>query len=307
MRTINKPEQVPQKLIDVQNNIAEDLYTKKEKFKWRTEHYSAPIKSDLKDIYHNKCAFCEVELTEQDTENKFTVEHYRPKSIYYWLGAEWTNLFPACCACNHKKGNEFPLFLGKNKIKSAPFDDINHSLIKDRCKANSDELLNEEPLYLHPEITTPEKYFQFEAKKQGAATILNEDSLSPLEQEQARKMLKLINRPSVEEKRKRKWTDYQTKLRRIILNGREELGSNYSDYSEKEIKLLFLSFFAEIKENQQSDKEFSLFHCYLIKNFNDFFLPEVKDERDLEIKNLVERAYKLHIKDSDIVLNAQLK
>ena len=93
MITIKK-NKIPDSLVLVQKTIAKELFEKKENFKRKPKHYSTPIKQELKKLYNNKCAFCEVELSESDTDNKFTVEHYRPKDHYYWLGAEWTNLFP---------------------------------------------------------------------------------------------------------------------------------------------------------------------------------------------------------------------
>lgn len=163
MIAISKPEKVPDKLIEVQNEIAEQLYKKKDKFKWETRHYSAPIKEDLKLLYHNKCAFCECELTIYDYPNQFTVEHYRPKEYYYWLGAEWTNLFPTCDACNGKKKNNFPLRDKRKKIEleNAPFD-TEGKLIAEQCLVTHNRLVEEEPLYLHPEIDKPEKYFAFD-------------------------------------------------------------------------------------------------------------------------------------------------
>lgn len=104
MISINKTEQIPSELIRIQDEIADQLFLKKDKFKWETSHYSVPIKQELKSIYNNKCAFCEVLLTEDSTDNKFTVEHFRPKEYYYWLGNEWTNLFPTCKGCNQNKG-----------------------------------------------------------------------------------------------------------------------------------------------------------------------------------------------------------
>ncbi len=67
-------------------------------------------KEDLKNLYHNKCGFCEVNLTNASSENQFTVDHYRPKKYYCWLGNEWTNLFPTCWKCNNQKGEDFPLY-----------------------------------------------------------------------------------------------------------------------------------------------------------------------------------------------------
>ncbi len=53
------------------------------------------VRDALKEIYYNKCAYCEIK------EHKPEIEHYRPKKGvtglkkhpgYYWLCFEWTKL-----------------------------------------------------------------------------------------------------------------------------------------------------------------------------------------------------------------------
>ena len=76
------------------------------------------VRERLRDIYYNKCAYCE------DIDAKPEVEHYRPKKKvsedsshpgYYWLCYEWTNLLPSCHYCNTESGkrNQFPKFGGR--------------------------------------------------------------------------------------------------------------------------------------------------------------------------------------------------
>ncbi len=285
MRHIAKPNQVPEKLIAIQHSIADRLFEKKDKFDWRTEHYSDPIKENLKTLYHNKCAFCQVELTETDMDNKFTVEHYRPKSIYYWLGAEWTNLFPTCKGCNTNKGNDFPLLSERNRYKNPPFDETG-KLILEKCNANHTELRSEKPLFLHPELDVAERYFIFEAT--GKIDIAK--NLSSYEAEQARKMLhKFLQRPSIEEKRKLKIIYYQDRLRNLLTKGIPKLGENYS---KRDIELLFFDFFTDMEAQQQADAEFSMLGAYMIKNFDNFFLNKL--DLDIDVYKLVQYAYKLH-------------
>ena len=74
-----------------------------------------------------KCAYCECYLTLQYHD----VEHYRPKSHYYWLGHKWTNLLYACERCNRSyKNDQFPLAEGSVQANS-PIDnlDLEHPLI----------------------------------------------------------------------------------------------------------------------------------------------------------------------------------
>lgn len=74
------------------------------------------VKSSLKDLFENRCAYCETELA-----SNFSVTHHRPISNatnlngiadyahYVWLAYEWENLYPACNNCNRKKANLFPV------------------------------------------------------------------------------------------------------------------------------------------------------------------------------------------------------
>jgi 5-methylcytosine-specific restriction endonuclease McrA len=94
--------------------------------------YRLPQTKDLlHELFHGKCAFCESPIGVVSSPD---IEHFRPKSRaigldgtveepgYWWLAAEWTNLFPACPHCNRPtqhqaagggttagKGMRFPL------------------------------------------------------------------------------------------------------------------------------------------------------------------------------------------------------
>ncbi|MCT4614120.1 MAG: hypothetical protein N4A49_04495 [Marinifilaceae bacterium] len=149
------------------------------------------VRDLLKKIFHNKCAYCE------SRTNKPEIEHYRPKKEvyedpthpgYYWLCYEWTNLLPSCRYCNTEggKGNYFPI--AGTRQYAAPLDQNN--LDKNACKISSNELLNEKPLLLNPEVDEVENYFSFkitgeiigiDSKNRGNKTIkicnLNRDDL----------------------------------------------------------------------------------------------------------------------------------
>lgn len=64
----------------------------------------------LFEMQHNKCCYCE-KLEEQAKYRD--VEHYRPKSVYWWLTWTWENLLFSCLECNRDgKRDSFPLALG---------------------------------------------------------------------------------------------------------------------------------------------------------------------------------------------------
>ena len=64
------------------------------------------LKKVLEDLFHRKCAYCEANYA---ITSFMQVEHYRPKTIYYWLAADWSNLLPSCQICNNGKSSKFPL------------------------------------------------------------------------------------------------------------------------------------------------------------------------------------------------------
>lgn len=286
MIKVNKPKSVPIKLQEVQKSIATELLRKKKKFKWRNEHYNDPIKQDLKALYHNKCAFCEIELSDYNLDNKFTVEHYRPKTNYYWLGAEWTNLFPSCQGCNSNKKDEFPLFMEKNRVNNPVFSKKG-GFSKRIAKATHKDLLSEQPLFLHPEIDNPKKYFWVDE----FGTVKEKPNLSPYERQRASIMCKkFLNRASIEEKRKRKIIEYQNKLLDLLNS------LDLNNLTTQRIYDLFLAFFLDLKRQQQVNTEFSLLGFYMLSNFDTFFLKYVEKIAGLEAQELVNYAYKIHCK-----------
>jgi len=77
---------------------------KKIKFKssfWKT------AKTQLKKETHGKCAYCE---SNTQVVAYGDVEHYRPKSIYWWLAYTYDNYLYSCQICNQRhKSNNFPV------------------------------------------------------------------------------------------------------------------------------------------------------------------------------------------------------
>ena len=92
-----------------------------------------------KDQYY-KCAYCECDLRKAFND----VEHYRPKSKYYWLGYDWNNLLYSCNECNRTlKNDAFPLVNEANRVTS-PGD-----------------MSGEEPLIINPAIDEPTDHIRF--------------------------------------------------------------------------------------------------------------------------------------------------
>ncbi|MDJ0842174.1 MAG: TIGR02646 family protein [Acidobacteriota bacterium] len=77
-------------------------------FTWRQHKKNGypQLREKLITMTVGHCAFCDgFPLGERKLV--FSIEHFRPKTRFPELAYEWTNLFPACLACQHKKGDSF--------------------------------------------------------------------------------------------------------------------------------------------------------------------------------------------------------
>ncbi len=111
------------------------------KFKCSLSNYNSKykekeIKEELKQIYKYKCAFCESRI------EKFDVEHFRPKNIYYWLVYSWDNLLYCCSTCNENKSNRFEILNVKSEYNNET--EKIHCLGKDYDIQEENKLLNPE-------------------------------------------------------------------------------------------------------------------------------------------------------------------
>lgn len=287
---INKDYKVPDKLLNAQKNAEKELIRLQKKFGWGTEHYSVPIKEDLCQLYNDKCAFCEAKLvfSSSNSNEAFTIEHYRPKSsskdiipCYWWLGNEWTNLFPTCKRCNGAKEDFFPLFFEKKRV-TQPLYSSDSSLDRESCKANNSYLLDEQPLFIHPEVDEPEKYFIF--LPDGKIEI--EQNLSTYELERARSMkTKFLGVEYISLKRKKHIEWFKSDLENRVV----EMGKICGDElpTDKEIKLTFNSFFKNLLIAADPISAFSRLGYYMLYSFESFFL----ENYPTTIKELLKRAF----------------
>ena len=77
------------------------------------------IKDALLKMSHNKCAYCETNIT---IESKYLeIDHFHPKKQYPNEVVKWSNLLPTCKRCNGNKGEhdtkKFPII---NPVKDDP-------------------------------------------------------------------------------------------------------------------------------------------------------------------------------------------
>ncbi len=124
------------------------------------------VKLVLNELFHGKCAYCESIYSQV---HPVDVEHFRPKAAvahqgelrkpgYYWLAAEWTNLFPSCIDCNRErwhpavdqsaepelsgKANWFPI---TNEAQRAEYPDQEQDEVRellDPCRDRPDDHLS---------------------------------------------------------------------------------------------------------------------------------------------------------------------
>lgn len=138
---------------------------------WKT------AKTQLKKESFGKCAYCEANT---DVVAHGDVEHYRPKSIYWWLAYTYDNYLFACQICNQTyKSDNFPIS-GANLYPSPLLIDISTDAEINLLAGNispdpidialnytlqtyTDEHLREQALLLNPYFDNPETYFAYEA------------------------------------------------------------------------------------------------------------------------------------------------
>lgn len=95
------------------------------------------VKPTLADMQQLKCCYCE---KRQEQAKYRDVEHYRPKSLYWWLAWTWENLLFACIDCNREqKRDQFPLTAGDVALRaSEPPPGGEHPMVLDPCDPSID-------------------------------------------------------------------------------------------------------------------------------------------------------------------------
>ncbi len=228
-----------------QDHIAAGHYIQKASY---NEYYKKEdIKEALEKIHYNKCAYCEVWVEE------LHVEHYRPKSIYYWLAYSWDNLLLACPTCNKKKLHNFPCING-NHINIPK--DINPD---DETKTNRRKFnllsakLNhqEQPSLVNPELESSQGKLQFGEN----GTIESSDAryIATIE-------LCQLNRKKLTERRKKIFDDLINKIRAELVT------SNSQQEQQKNISKIF----SDVKKDSlDREKDFTSLLIYIFENLSE--------------------------------------
>ncbi len=115
---------------------------------YNDRYKQADVKAALETLYKRKCCFCESHV------EFWAVEHYRPKSLYYWLAYSWDNLLYICQTCNGKKAAKFEIHGTRAVYKQGDLEKI-HQLATSYAKI-------ERPKLLHSELDDPSGIFVFD-------------------------------------------------------------------------------------------------------------------------------------------------
>ncbi len=132
-----------------------------------------PAKEQLLAETRDKCAYCEASISVVAFGD---VEHYRPKSVYWWLAYCYDNYLVSCQICNQRfKKDLFPIqdrrmlgpVLYRNTtdafIDSKAGAIVPNPLIQDEVNEFIREHKQERPLLLNPYFDEPSEYFAYRA------------------------------------------------------------------------------------------------------------------------------------------------
>lgn len=178
-----------QKRIDRLKTLMKDKYLNNIELNsnyWKSRGYWKDTKDQLKVESNDKCAYCEVSTSAVAYGD---VEHFRPKSVYWWLAYCYDNYLFSCQICNQKyKVDEFPISANEAMkpgrtipatvtqadidaiaafLSPDPFDDNAGMKLEDFVKAAK----KEKPGLVDPYFFDPEPFFKWipdEVKKEVA-------------------------------------------------------------------------------------------------------------------------------------------
>lgn len=123
------------------------------------------IKQQLAKDFNKKCGFCDSSMLHVSFGD---IEHFRPKSIYWWLASNWNNLLFACERCNRAgKKDHFPLLNGATTQCNhtdhhlLQQEDKKLRLLLNPCIDNGEDFLaydnKEASVFPHPSLTKRNK------------------------------------------------------------------------------------------------------------------------------------------------------
>lgn len=195
------------------------------------------IKSKIRNLYKNKCAYCEQRVEQSH------VEHYRPKQTYYWLAYSWDNLLCACADCNEFKGVNFRI----NGVRATLT--VGLTSMKNINSLSSSYDLSEQPDMVNPEITDPLGHLVFTKNGEISSADARFDYT--------------IDKCQIDRSYLR---DYRKKILDDLIESMKEEISLTTDKAEQinAINVLVRNF---VRESNISENEYLAFRRYIIANW----------------------------------------
>lgn len=143
--------------------------------KWNSAFWKESKTQLLKES-NNKCAYCE---TPTRVVAYGDVEHFRPKSIYWWLAYSYENYLPSCTACNQEYKKDYfeledPARRLTGPVITAAMTDADLKALAPQLTVDpvddtagkrlqdfKDELRQEKALILNPYFDVPSTYLAY--------------------------------------------------------------------------------------------------------------------------------------------------
>ena len=273
---------IPEILNNAEINFEWEKYAKQELKPPDSMKISKKLISELNKYYYGKCAYCESNCEAE-------IEHYRPKSHYFWLYYEWSNLFPVCHDCNkvgEGKGIQFPV-MGR-KETSPQFKTSTGKLNKNLCKHNEFPLKAEKPYVLHPEYDNPKEFFEFKINE--AKVGIDIVGIDTEGRGDKTKEVCNLNRETLRTNRQEKIENILEQIQNILVDGRE------NKLQDKQIEKNLLRQFISIeRKSLEITRQFTLLYNFTIKSFENFsniILPFYEESK--KTKKIVAKAFKLY-------------
>ncbi len=238
MIKVNKNlEDIPNSLINEGINNIRIICIQNEEYykKFNQRFKQRDTKRILKRIYYNKCVFCEQRVIGGDIQldNKSTIEHYRPKSKYYWLAFSWDNLLWCCHRCNQNKGNKFEVIKNLGTFHKITFFKKIHKTAKIYNRI-------EKPKMIHPELESIKDKLSFNDGIINSADIRVKYTIDTC----------ILDRDDLNEKRKTIMKSFKDKI-----NERKFKKKPYNDILEN-----------LISDFKNPDNEFRALRYWILKN-----------------------------------------
>lgn len=219
------------------------------------------VKNALYNLYHKKCGYCEKSILDFDKH----VEHYRPKSIYFWLSLSWDNLMLSCPQCNIKKNNKFDKYIDGTTLD---YDDYkNETLITVQDKIKEYDKI-ELPQIINPEqetATSLKAHFTFHLfdNKEGKA-----GEIKPLTTRMEKTIEVCQLNRSKNSKKKGGLVDKRWKILNTLMNSLKEDLNEYDKQDEREfrVRAIVLTFKKFKIETLDPSSEFSAWRYFILNN-----------------------------------------